>query len=231
MDISKLFKWHTVHIITDARGNEILDEDGNSVKVYIRIIGDNDMDTSRRLALRYAKMLRNDYEANREELVPILDGMDKESLIDLIVVNNITEFYRQAERDVELAYPAEKKTPSAKEEEIYSEEVDTYFERLNDAIISKTKEIAENFREYYRGKDEAAIREAVAVSYINKAIEERMNTFFSDCILLFSCFEDPNFTIPVFKDIDEVISASSILKSQLHVAYKTLSLSDTELKK
>ena len=91
--------------MVDSKGQPIVDENGDTVKVFIRVIGDNDMDTARRLALRYSKLIREDYEVNREELTPTLDQMDTNQLVDLILVNNLSEFYRQAERDTELNYP------------------------------------------------------------------------------------------------------------------------------
>lgn len=231
MDISKLFLWKKECIIKDKNGAPIRDEEGNPVIVFIRIIGDNDSDEAKKYALRYSKKLRTKYRENKIEVIPDLSGMTVEELASLQVLNEASLLYKQAERETEIEYPKDVNDLFLEDQERYAEEIDTYFERLINAIDTNAKDLLEKQKQYYMGIDKESLRIKVENSYINKIIEGDMAKVYTDAIMYFAVYNDAEYTKRTFESIDEVLNASSILKEQLYAEYASLALRDIELKK
>lgn len=229
MDISRLFKWQGVHIIKDAQGHYILGEDDEPLKVYLRVAGDADLDQIRRYALKESKKLRDSKEL--EALVPSMEDLTDEELISFIVLNQATEIYKEAEREVEIKFPRDNPTATLEEEERREEEVETYFDRLHDAVIQRTNEIVAERKEGLRGnKRERLLRLCVNAS-VNRLAEDYMLKAFNEALLYFTCFIDDKFTEKVFDSIEAARNAAPFLKEQLISAYNILYLKDTDLKK
>lgn len=229
MDISKLFKWEGAHILRDAQGHYIVGEDGEPLKVYIRVAGDADLDRIKRYALTESRRLRDSGEVRA--LVPDLSDLTVEELVSFIVLNRATEIYKQAEREVEIKYPKEIETPNLAQEETYLEEVDTYFDRLHEAVIKRTTTLAEEEKTSLRGLSKERLLLLATAAAENRMLEEYMLKAFNEGLLHYVCFVDPEFTELVFKDIAAARNAAPFLKEQLINAYNILNLRDTDLKK
>lgn len=229
MDISKLFKWEGVHIIKDAQGHYITGEDGEPLKVYLRVAGDADLDKARRYALTESKKLRDSGEIR--PLIPDLSVLTDEELISFIVLNRASEIYKQAEREVEIKYPKDIEAPTLEQEETYLHEVETYFDRLHEAVIKRTNELTEAEKKALQSLTRERLLFLAIAAAENRIIEEYMLKAFNEALLHYVCFVDASFSEPVFKDIGSARNAAPFLKEQLINAYNILNLKDTELKK
>jgi hypothetical protein len=230
MEISNLFKWNTVHFVEDENGDKIR-EDGEPVKVFVRIVGDNDLSSARHYAIKKARKLRKEYKENAEDYIPDLDELSKEELVSIIILGEMSEIYKQAERDTEIKFPKKPDGLTLQDEERYQKERDDYFDNLQEAILNKSEEYIENRKKYYNTLSKENLKSHTTNAYINKMVENEMSKIYNDAILYYACFVDDKFEKKVFDSIEDVINASSILKSQLQNTYNKLSIKDTELKK
>lgn len=231
MDISKLFLWKKEYVIKDAKGDPVRDSEDNPVIVYIRIIGDNDSDQAKKYTLRQSKKLRTRYRAEKEEIIPDLTDLTLDELASLQVLNEASVLYKQAERNTEIKYPKITDSPHLEDQENYSEEIDSYFDRLISAIDLKAKELIETQKQYYLSLDKQELTIKVENSYINKIIEDEMAGIYTDAIMYYAVYTDQEYTQRAFDSIEDVRNASSILKEQLYAEYSNLSIRDLELKK
>lgn len=229
MEISKLFKWEGVHILCDPNGNYIRDESGEPLKVYLRIAGDNDLDQIKRYALATSKKFRESGEA--AALIPDLSGLSQEELLSFIVFNHVTELYKQAEREVELKYPHLPEMATLEEEEKYTEEIDSYYDRLHTATIEYANKLLEAERQALKSLPREELLSLAQRTAVDKLVEEYMLKAFNEALLYYTTFVDAEFKVPVFKDIENARNAAPFLKEQLINAYNILNLKDTELKK
>ncbi len=230
MSFEQLFRWWDVCLIKNFDGQPLF-KDGEPLRVYVRILGDNDIDIARKHALKISRKNRIEYEKDPSVVIPDLSELDVAQLANLIVLNESTEIYKQVERDVELKYPADKRTPSLAEEELHLEEVDSYYERLQTEVMRQAGIALEaRVKEYLNYSHERLLRIAQQ-SYLNKIVEEDMYRAYNDAVLYFACYEDKDFTVKVFSDMESAGNAATPFKKQLLDFYNTLIIKDTELKK
>jgi hypothetical protein len=231
MELDNLFKWKDSYVVKDPEGNPIRGADGDPLVVYLRIIGDNDATSARRYSLKYSAKLRKEYEKEIAEIIPDLEVLSTDELASMLVINEVNEIYKQAERETRIKYPVEPQDLSLKEDERYNEETDTYFDRLQSAVVEQAQKITEERRQYYQSMDRQRLIHIVKQSYLNKILEAEAQKAYEDAILYYCCFDDAEYEEKSFSSIDAAANATSFLKEQLISAYNKLTLQDKELKK
>jgi len=231
MDISQLFKWKTEYTLVGLNKEPLSDELGNPIKVYLRIIGDNDLDIAKRYALKESKKLREQYKKEYAEVLPDFEEFTQEELAALLVMNEASMIYKQAERDTEVKYPTNTESLFLEDEENYSDKVATYFDELVLKIDENAQKILDQRKNYYATLARDNLLKKVIRSYIDKIVESDMVKIYNDAILAFAVYKDSDCTERVFSDIDEVRNATQLLKEQLYAEYSKLVISDTDLKK
>ena len=231
MDIANLFKWSTVCFIKDETGRIIKDENGEPIKVYIRVIGDNDLDECNRYSFKVSKSLRKDYESRIDELIPDISELDREQLISLIVLNEADQIYKQANREVEVKYPKDPQDLTLSEEERFEEEKAAYFDKIQAATIDKINELIDAQKEYYRQYDEGKLVDIAKKTYLDRILYNELTKAYNDAIIYYSTYDDEKFSERTFKSIEDVKDAVPFLKNQLNNTYQQLHLKDLELKK
>ena len=231
MDISQLFKWKTEYTLVGSNKEELTNEVGEPLKVYLRIIGDNDLDLAKRYALKESKRLREQYRKESGEILPDFDEFTQEELAALLVMNEASMIYKQAERDTEVKYPTSTESLFLEDEENYSDKAARYFDELVLKIDENAQKILDDRKNYYVTLSKDALLKKVIRSYIDKIVESDMIKIYNDAILAFAVYEDPIYTKKIFANIDEARNASQFLKEQLYSEYSKLVISDTDLKK
>lgn len=231
MDIAGLFKWSTVYFIKNEKGKIIKDESDNPIKVYIRIIGDNDLDECNKYSLKVSREMREQYKDNIKELIPDFKELSKDELIGLIVLNEADIIYKQANRDVEISYPKEPKDLTLSESERYEQEKNEYFDKLQEAVLNKVNELIVAQKEYYKKYNKTELMSIAKKTYFEKILKNEMTKAYNDAILYYAIYNDDKFEEKTFESIEQIRNASTLLKNQLNVAYQQLHLKDIELKK
>jgi hypothetical protein len=231
MDISNLFKWKKKYVIKAPDGKPLTTDDGEELYVYLRVIGDNDLDHAKRYSLRQVSKLRVEYELDPDQVLPDFNEFTVEQLASLLVLNEASEIYKRAEREVQIEYPTQKDSTKLEDAEEYVKLSDTYFERLAEKVDEVAQQGLEARIEYYKQKSKKDLIIGARKAYIEKILEGDLAKITNDAILYFCVFEDEDCTKKVFSDIDEVRNAAPYLKEQLYREYSDLVLSDRELKK
>jgi hypothetical protein len=231
MDIAKLFKWKTAYTILGASGTPVLDDTGVEITVYIRVIGDNDLDEAKKYALRESKKLRTQYREHPEDILPDVDSLTQSELAALVVLNEASYLYKQAERDTTIPYPNSMDSLHIEDEEVFLEKLDSYFEDLVAAIDEKAQKLFTDRKTYYETLSLDVLQARAKNTYIDRLIEADLVKLYNDAILYYAIYYDEACTEKVFKDIPEVRNSSKVLKEQLYTEYSKLVLTDTDLKK
>jgi len=141
VDISKLFRWGAKFNILDSRDQVI-------VEVYIRLVGDAELNRARVFALRKSAELRSKLrEENSDErlaFIPPLEDLDKENLVETALLYMIRDITLDAIKDTRLPLPAEPDSDSSLEkQEKYQKEVDEYPTKKDSIIREKIEKTVE----------------------------------------------------------------------------------------
>jgi hypothetical protein len=231
MDISKLFKWKKEYTIVGVNGEPLLNSEGEEIRVYLRVIGDNDLDRARKYALQQTRKLRASYQKDSAQILPDFDEFSVEALATLIVLNEASTIYKEAERETTIKFPTNKDTFDIEDAENYVKERDEYFENLVVKVDEEAQKLLNQRMEYYKNLSHEDLKSRAEKSYINKIIEGDLSKLSNDAILYFSVYEDEECTKKIFESIDDVRSAAPMLKEQLYTEYSKLVLTDLDLKK
>ena len=123
VDISQLFMW--------GKEFEIEGNAGKKAKVFIRLIGDADLNRARVHALRSSADLRNKLKTKgsdeRLAFLPEVGSVERDVLIESISIMNIRDFSQEAVKEVDIPYPIEPDSDAKLEKmEKYQAQVDAY---------------------------------------------------------------------------------------------------------
>lgn len=228
VDISRLFHWGKEFEIIDRFGKKIMD-------VYLRLVGDAELNRSRVFAIRKSSELRKKLKNkdSEERLVYIQDiSDDKDRLIDMITVLRIRDFTQEANKEIMLSLPKEPKSDSPLEEiEKYQQEVDTYsekrMEQVQEYVQNKLKELGEGLKkeslEWLTNEYERIL--------INELCEQEMIRKFRESCAYLGAFRDENYKFRLFESFDDFDNLPTEVKEQFLNHYSGLEINIDELKK
>jgi hypothetical protein len=229
VDIAPLFSWHKEFEIKDEEGN-VLD------KVYVRILGDSDMNKTRVQALRRSAELRKKLrDSNSDERVAFIlniEEMETEQLLNLIAVLSMRDISQEAMKKVKPKLPkAPKGSSSLEKQEKYQEDIDSY-PKFREKEIKKAIE-----KEVYKLRD-ALSRESKEFLYskyvsliTNELCEQELNLAFKELCSYYGTFKDNDLKERYFSSFEEFSNLPSSIKGQFMAAYQSLELFGDELKK
>lgn len=239
--LTYLLKWKRAIGIKDSKGMAVRDEEGKPVVVYMRVIGDHDLDQAQKKArlasaLKRAKLLDRTSEdhiinvevfndASREVCIElILQGQganwSAEAYSETVVpeLPKIEEFARDPDAP-SLEELEELDAATARITEEYQRELATYIKTRQDVL---TAELAE--------KSDEEIRERAKDNMvIIMTIETYLSTFRDEKVWR-SVYSDEDYTIPEFKSIEEFLNLDASLKEQLREEYARLEEGLDEIK-
>lgn len=230
VNIEKLFGW---------KGSfDLKDEDGQIItKVYMRLLGDSDINRTRVYALResanFRKLLKNKESDEFIALLSSAEFFSLEQLIDTIAAVKIREFAQEAVNELIMVVPNEPSDGASLEElERYQEEIDNYpkerAKQLKDMIDQKI----ENFKKTLQNK---SFNELLEKEYYplatNTLCETKMIDAFKDMCVFLGTYKNSECTIRFFKNVEEFNNLQSNIKSQLKDFYLSLEIGTEELKK
>lgn len=229
VDITQLFSWGKHFELKDAFDNVVSN-------VYIRLIGDADINRSKVLALRESAELRRKLrdKDSDERLAYILDKdlLDREQLLSLNIMLSNREIAQKAYREVSIPYPIEPKSDAKLEEfEKFQKEVDEYPAKKQ-AAISKfiENEITALLAKLKKQTDEDLYKSYEA-SAINELCEERMLRTFRESSTYFACYKDEAYKERYFGSLEDFRNLDTDIKNQFIEAYQSLEIPAEELKK
>ena len=228
VDISKLFRWGNKFNII-GRNGEVVTE------VYIRLVGDAELNRSRVMAIRGSAELRKKLKEKdtdeRLAFIPEFADIGREMAEQTLLLLYTRIFGQQATREVDLPYPVEPKSDaSLEDQEKYQAEVDSFPERREQKVKEFIiKKLLEKEDELKTKSDEFIAREYERI-LINDLCEQEMIRLFRDHNIYLGSYSDQNFKQKLFGSFDEFVNLPTEIKQQFIDYYQSLEISVDFLK-
>jgi hypothetical protein len=229
VDVSKLYAWGAKFKID----NKFSDE---SFEVYMRLVGDADLNRTRVYALRKSAELRKKLKTidsdERLAYIPDPDTIDEEQLIQVILMDKIRDATERVVKNLRMKMPEEPKSSATLEEqEEYQRIVDEYplvREKLINEEVNKILTV-ETEKLKLLGKD--TLLRDYERSLINQLCENEMLACYRDACVFYGTYSDEKFTKRFFKSFDELDEFQKDIKDQLINSYMMLEVGGEDLKK
>ncbi len=228
IDLSRLFVWGNKFELKDRMEEKIAD-------VYVRLVGDADLNRARVFALRKSKEMRaklkDPNSEERQAYLPDITDENKETLVIIMASAKLKEITGDAIDKIKVPFPKELKSKATLEEqEKHQEEVDKYPQKREKAIKEYIeKEIAKVQVELRQRTLEDLVKEYEA-SLINNICENEMFIAFKDACVFYGTFKDENHKERLFENIEQYQSSLPEIKAQLLTFYNGLDIGMDELK-
>jgi hypothetical protein len=227
-DISPLFTWGKEFKIFDVTGKEIK-------RVYLRVVGDAEINRSRVFALRKSaelrSKLRDENSDERFAFIPDKSLVDKDKLIELIIFYTTRETTRTAMKNIKIPFPKEPKSNAPLEQvEEYQKEIDEYPLKRDAAIKAQVYKINDVTRKVLQTYDIDRLYKEFESALINEICEEEMIKRFTESCAYYGSYKDPQFKERLFNSYEEFDNNPSEIKKQFVEYYTTLDLSGDYLK-
>ena len=227
VDINMLFKWGTSMNLETPQG---------TVVVWLKLLGDADVNKARIFALRRSAEMRRkmaDLESDeRIALIPVLDTESKDKVVEVLLTLTVKAIADTANKAVEIKYPSDlKSSASLEEQEKYQQLVDDF----PDYVAELHKKAMEKAVAKERKRLKRLSMEKLEVLYVtsltDNASEAEMYRAFQDRSVWMACYQDENYILPMFAEFDDFINLPTEIKNQLVEFYGTLSIDIDTLKK
>jgi len=229
VDIAKLFSWSKESAIADGHGNIL-------AKIWIRLVGDADLNRARVFALRKSAELRAKLKDKSSDesmaFIQNIEVVDKSNLVDAVVGLNLRDVTRDAYREVTINIPKEPDSDASLEkQEKYQKEIDDYPKKREDAIRKYLKKKVDKLSEEYSNLSNEELQKKYESLMINELCEQESFKKFKEMCVYFSIYKDKSFKIRMFKDFDEFDNIAPEIKQRLMNEYTSLELDTDNLKK
>lgn len=227
VNISKLFTWCKDFDLDTTEG---------TIKIYMRLVGDADLNLARVYSLRHSAELRKklkDLDSD-ERVAYIADKeiLSKEELVNYALLEMTRQFTLEATKEVTLPFPKEPDSDAPLEKlEKYQKELDTYKDRLSVEIEKKVRIRVERERKHLDKLSFDELYNNYATSVINSLCEMEMYTRFKEFNVYSACYKDPDFKEKLFNSVEEFGNLPKDIKEQFIQRYEGLEIDIDELKK
>lgn len=229
VDLSKLFLWNTKV--------EIKDDMGNVLKtVWMRLVGDADLNRARVIALRESSKMRAALKAEDSDeymaYIAPLKFSDKENIISGIKLLNMSDYMDEARTNVVVRFPTEPASDSSLEDqEKYQKIIDNFPANWEKDLDKELKKIDKRESARLGALSEETLKKEYIDRLINFVCVTTMNSTFHSYCTYFGTYEDSKFRRRAFRAYDDYSNISSKVKTILEEAYKEIEIPVPELKK
>lgn len=227
VELKPLFSWFGRHEITDSNGN--------TFDVYIRLVGDVEINRARVFALRKSAELRKLLKTEgTDERIGLIEGLSpdsKDGFIAGIMFRKAQELYLDAVKEVRVKTPKEPSSADLEAQEKYQLEVDSWQDRYNKALNDWVTPRYEKYMNLLSSKSENDIRQEYESIIIKSVCDNTFQSKFKEMCTFFGTFKDEEMKQPFFESFEEFENLRSDVKKQFIEFYSALDLSNDDLKK
>jgi len=230
VDISQLFKWSKEVPLNDPFTGIVM-------SVFIRLVGDADMNRAKAFGYRKSADLRKKLKTqDSDERVIFLAELDafteEEAIRQAIFLLELPEYYQEALKVIDLKEPKEPKSDAPLEEqENYQLAVDEYPSRYNKELERIMLEIREERREKLLEMSKESLYTLYENTVINRLCEEELkDEYYKMCVFL-GTYMDDKFTAKAFNNYADFENIHPQLQVTLKQEYQNLELGTDLLKK
>lgn len=230
VDVNRLFTWGRVFEVVNPKTKEV------SALVYMRLLGDADVNRARVYALRKsAEMRRKLIDETSDEFTVIIKDIKELEVKDItnyIVMFSIREISTEARRNVSVKLPTPPKSnaPLAKMEK-YQLEVDAYHTKVQDAVEKYIKKEVDKLLKSLEGISKEDLYKRYQKLLVEEFCEREALKAYNDMEIFLGCHRDDNYTEKFFKSFDEYDNLDSSIKAEFQAAYSSIQMTTDELKK
>jgi hypothetical protein len=230
VDLVKLFNWtDSVDVLNDAKEKIIT--------VYMRLIGDADLNRSRVHALRRSRVLRDKlHDTVSDEYLAYM--MDITSMPKSKLVSGLCILYQKGFVEKALIEVAGMKSPKAPksdatlgEQEKYQQEIDEFPKKRQERIVEIVNKAADKKRDELSRKPKQELVDIYNRMAVDYMCEQEMVKAFREMCTFFACYADPNYRLRLYSDFEEFINTPTQIKEQLLKKYQEMEIDAETLKK
>lgn len=229
VDISKLFVW--------GKKFDIVDKDEEPVSsVYIRLLGDADVNRARVFALRKSAELRKKLKdpTSDERLIYVreIDELSIDELKQYVLAFSLRDMTNTGMKEVNVPTPKMPKSNASLEKmEKYQQELDAYPQKYQEALTAYIKKQSDLLLKSLDTDSKEVLHKKYLDGLIEEFCEQEAFRSYNDMELFLGCYKDENYTERAFASFDELDNQPADLKQQLRAAYQSIRIDMNELKK
>jgi len=229
VDISKLFMWGKKFEITDMQDTVI-------TTVYMRLLGDADLNRTRVYALRKSQELRKKLrDVNSEErLLYVMDKDEtsKDQLISYIISFSMRDINNRAYKEVKIPRPKQPKSDAKLEKmEKYQQEIDDYPKKVGEAIGKFLNAEVTKLKKALDAESDASLYGMYVSLLIDEYCEQEAYRAYKDYELFLGCYKDEEYAERAWNTFEDYDNMPPEIKDQFKAAYQTLDVPTDDLKK
>jgi L-rhamnose isomerase len=229
IDISKLFTWSDRFELI-APNKTVLDI------IYLRIVGDAEMNRARIMALRKASELRkkllNTDSDERVAYIADYDSLGRDKVMAYITYANSKNIYKEVATDIQVTVPKEPRSDAPQaEQEAHQAEIDAYPDKMRQAIQNEVDKRLEKIIAIIGSKTNEELYAIYVENLINDLCEAEMYDRFVDYCTYFGAYKDEALTEKYFPTQEEFENIPSYIKRQIREFYTSLEVDTATLKK
>jgi len=241
LKIVDLLRWKTSIVLKDEYDKILLDEKGNPVTIYMRVVGDQDLQDAFKLArVRSAekrKTLRDETSLEYLDQVAPIKEASREDCVELIKTARTQTFQSEAYANVERP-EAVKIEEIAVDPDAVSLEEQEQLDAANEKIDKEYEEAIKTYTET-RIKETDVEFESVSIENVRSIAELEVSNITSlaiflqevlDYKIIMACYTDKALTQKAFDSVAEYRSSNTFIKTQISEAYMRLELGADEIK-
>lgn len=227
VDISKLFEW---------KKNFDLEIFGRKITIYLRLVGDAEINRARVYALRKSAELRKKLrDKNSDEyiaFIPDFDIITKEELLGGILTLAVKDLTNDAIKEVKIPLPVEPTSDaSLEEQEKYQEEIDNYPILREELIRNYVKEKLQALEDRYKKLSKENLYDIYVKEAVNQLCEMEMISAFREMSAYFGSYKDKNYKTRLVNTFEEFQNLPSNIKTEIIQEYLSLEIDGEVLKK
>ncbi len=229
VDISRLFIWGKEFEITDNEGNV-------QAKLYMRLLGDADVNRARVYALRKSREMRlklSDYGSDERLIyIKMPNELSHDELIGYVLMFSMREITQKAFKEVNVPAPKmPKSNASLKKMEQYQKEIDDYPDKLQDAIREYTKKEAEKLKNSLTNESDDILYKKYVDLLVDEFCDQEALIAYNDMELFLGCYKDPEYKTRAWESFVEFENLPKEIKLQFRAAYDSIKVGMEDLKK
>ena len=229
VDISPLFSW-------SKKFDVVTKEDEVLMSVYMRLLGDADLNRTRVSALRNsAEMRRKLKDENSDErlaYLPQIDQMNEEQLVNIILVLSMRDITKEITKNLKIRPPKVPRSDATTEkQEKYQAEVDAYDGKRQKEIKKTLEKELETKRVGLLAKAKEDLYTNYISLMINELCEQEVMKTFREYSAYLGAYKDEDLRERLFPSFEDFANLPSDLKAQFVTAYQSLEMSGDDLKK
>lgn len=229
VDITKLFLWKGEVLLVDGLKNTV-------GTVYMRLVGDKDLNKARVFSLRRSAELRKELHTEGSDAnVAFIQGAtltSGEALIAGIKLLNMSDYANEAKKMVLVKFPKELSSEaSLEEQEEYQKKIDEFPTEFANLVAKEMdKLLKQEDKELEKLSDEELLAK-YKLLMVNYICQEEMSEAFGDMCVFLGSYKDEDYKERLFDTFDEYENIASVIQEQLKSGYQQLELGMSELKK